>query len=326
MKVLFGSSLANEMQKFLLFKRSLGYRYARAEFTLLEFDRFVKEYAASHRKWRLDEVMVAWLSSKPTRKAVSVSADAAILRQFCCYLRRRPACPLVHEPLWPHLPTEGAFVPYVLSEGDIKRLLELTTILHRPPFRAPLYRMLLLLLYCTGIRFGEALRLRLHDVDTHAGILFVQMFKGRARWIPFHRSLAREMDKYLVARQAFTGAIAKPRDCFFVGINGATLPVGTAAETLRKLFRSAGLKPEHGRIGPRPYDLRHTFAVHRLSRWYRQRMNLHARLPWLSAYMGHDDILGTETYLTATPELLELAGNRLRRRYLNSPDEEGFES
>ncbi len=42
--------------------------------------------------------------------------------------------------------------------------------------------------------------------------------------------------------------------------------------------------------------------------------------------MGHDDILGTETYLTATPELLELAGNRLRNRYLKPPTGEDCES
>lgn len=77
-------------------------------------------------------------------------------------------------------------------------------------------------------------------------------------------------------------------------------------------------EPDHGRIGPRPYDFRHSFAVQRLSKWYRQGADLHSRLPWLSAYMGHDDILGTETYLTATPELLELAGSRLRSRYLKS--------
>jgi integrase len=74
------------------------------------------------------------------------------------------------------------------------------------------------------------------------------------------------------------------------------------------------LKPASGRIGPRPYDLRHTFAVHRLERWHHARINVHARLPWLSAYMGHDDILGTETYLTATPQLLQRAASRLRRR------------
>ena len=90
----------------------------------------------------------------------------------------------------------------------------------------------------------------------------------------------------------------------------------TASNTLRRLFTLAGLKPAKGRIGPRPYDVRHAFAVHRLSRWYRQGADLHARLPWLSAYMGHMDILGTESYLNATPELLDIAGNRLRRRYL----------
>ena len=70
-----------------------------------------------------------------------------------------------------------------------------------------------------------------------------------------------------------------------------------------------------GRTGPRPYDLRHTFAVHRLTRWYRQGVDLHGRLPWLSAYLGHVNLLGTETYLNATPELLALAGDRFRRRY-----------
>ena len=66
------------------------------------------------------------------------------------------------------------------------------------------------------------------------------------------------------------------------------------------------------------HDLRHAFAVHRLSQWYKQGADLHTRLPWLSAYMGHVDIVGTETYLNATPELLGLAANRLRRRYRES--------
>lgn len=325
MTVRFYSLLSDDLQGFLLFKRSLGYRYARAEFTLLEFDRFVQKYAAQHRIWQLDQAIVAWLASKPHRKAVSVSMDAAVLRQFCSYLRRRPGRSPVHEPLWPQLPTESTFTPCVLSDGDIKQLLELSATLTRPRFRAPLFRALILLLYCTGLRVGEALHLRLQDVNTHSAVLFVEMFKGRARWVPFHRSLARELDAYLVARQTFTGTIARPGDHFFVGANHEMLSASTAGHALQKLFQKAGLKPERGRVGPRPYDLRHTFAVHRLSRWYRQGVDLHARLPWLSAYMGHDDILGTETYLTATPELLELAGSRLRRWYLKSPGEENLE-
>jgi integrase/recombinase XerD len=323
MTVLFKSHWAAALRAFLQFKRGLGYRYARSEYTLREFDRFLCREAERHRGERLDQAMLSWLASKPQRKAVSVSMDAAVLRQFCLYLRRRPGHSFFREPLWPRLPTESSFVPYILSAQDIRRLLKLTGQLDRPPFRAALYRALLLLLYCTGLRFGEALRLRLRDVDTRQAILFVETFKGRARWVPFHRSLAKELDKYLAARRAF--ASAQPDDRFFVGIHKKRLPTNTAWETIRRLFQKAGLKPDRGRIGPRPYDLRHAFAIHRLTRWSRQGVDLLTRLPWLSAYMGHDDILGTETYLTATPELLSLATHRFRRRYLTSPNERSRE-
>jgi integrase/recombinase XerD len=277
-------------------------------------------YAAGNRHWQLDQAALDWLSSKPGRKPVSVSGDAAVLRQFYRYLRRCSDSGAVAEPIWPRLPTESSFVPYVLSEKDILNLLTLCAALKRPRFRATLYRALILVLYCTGLRFGEALRLRMRDVDTGAAALFVDIFKGRARWVPFHRSLARELDLYIAARVAY--APSGPDMRFFVGANQTRLPVETASGTFRHLFKLAGLKPETGRSGPRPYDLRHAFAVQRLSRWYRQGVDLHARLPWLSAYMGHVDIVGTETYLHTTPELLDLAGDRLRRRYERTSGED----
>jgi integrase/recombinase XerD len=138
--------------------------------------------------------------------------------------------------------------------------------------------------------------------------------------VPFHHSLTLELGRYFKARRVF--ASAQPEERFFVGANKKTLPVSTAHGTLQKLFREAGLKPDRGRIEPRPYDFRHAFAVHRLTQWYRQGVNLHARLPWLSAYMGHVNILGTETYLNTTPQLLGLVGNRFRRRYLKSQEGE----
>lgn len=283
MNNIFSGPVAGELLGFLQFKRSLGYGYMRAEFTLREFDRFLVKYAARDRRWQLAQAVIAWFSSKPARKAVSVSGDAAVMRQFFRYLRRSSDSGSVTEPIWPHLPTESSFVPYFLSEKDILNLLALCADLKRPRFRAVLYRALILVLYCTGIRFGEALRLRLRDVDTRSAVLFIDTFKERARWVPFHRSLSRELDGYLTARAAY--AAPDPDACFFVGINQRRLPVGTASDTFRHLYKRAGLKPEKGRIGPRPYDLRHAFAVQRLSQWYRQGVNLHSRLPWLSTYM-----------------------------------------
>jgi integrase len=316
MNSIFCGPIAAELHGFLQFKRDLGYGYRRADFTLREFDRFLIKYVARNRHWQLDQAALSWLSSKPGRKAVSVSDDAGVLRQFFRYLRRSSAFGTVVEPIWPHLPTESQFVPYFLSKQDILNLLALCSDLTRPAFRAVLYRTLILVLYCTGIRFGEALRLRIRDVDTRSAVLFIDTFKGRTRWVPFHRSLSRELDRYLVSRVQY--ANSDPDTRFFVGANQQRLPVNTASGTLGRLFKLAALKPEKGRTGPRPYDLRHAFAVHRLSRWYGQGVDLHARLPWLSAYMGHVDIIGTETYLNATPELLALAGDRLRRRYKNA--------
>jgi len=312
MNKVFHGPMAGELHGFLQFKRSLGYRYGRAEFALREFDTFLSGYARNDPKWELDRAAIAWLSSKPQRKPVSVSMDAAILRQLFAYLRRLPHLRVV-EPSWPRLPTESCFRPHYLSEGDVLKLLALCAGLKRPDFRASLYRALVLILYCTGIRFGEALRLRMRDVDTRLGVLFIETFKGRARWVPFHRTLSRELNRYLGERVEY--APPGPETRFFVGANKRVLPVGTAHATICGLFVKAGMKPEIGRVGPRPYDLRHAFAVQRLTRWYRQGADLHARLPWLSAYMGHVNIIGTEAYLNATPELLQLAAHRLHRRY-----------
>jgi integrase/recombinase XerD len=320
MKKAFQGPLADEFDGFLEFKRSLGFGYRRAEFTLREFDRFLIVFAGQHRRWQLDQAALKWLSSKPARKAVSVSMDAAVLRQLFAYLRRSSHPRARIEPLWPQLPTESSFIPYYLSESNIRKLLTGCDRLSRPRFRASLYRALLLVLYCTGVRFGEALRLRMRDVDLCSGVLFIETFKGRARWVPFHHSLRHELKRYRQARIEY--APAAPDTRFFVGANRSRLPLGTASGTIHRLFEWAGLTPASGRAGPRPYDLRHAFAVHRLSRWYRQGIDLHARLPWLSAYMGHVDIVGTEKYLHSTPELLTRASNRLRRRLRNALSED----
>jgi len=305
-----------DIARFVEFKRTLGYKYVRAQLALESFERFVVADARTHSPMRLDRAMLAWVARAPGRKPLTVSFDICVLRQFCAYLRRASPRGVVREPVWPQMPATSDFFPHIFSMAEVRQLLRRAAELERPPFRGRVFRTLLLVLYCTGLRFGEALRLRLRDLDSRACVLRVSETKGRARIVPFHRSLARELDRYLTARRAF--ARAAPGDYVFVGADGIRLPTKTASDTIRRLLRDVGLKPRSGRVGPRPYDMRHTFAVHRLTRWYRAGVDLHARLPWLSAYMGHEDILGTETYLTATPELLALAGHRFRGRYLKA--------
>jgi integrase/recombinase XerD len=315
MKSTLRSPLAGQLAAFLAFKRARGFRYARAEFALRSFDRLLASRVRRSHRWRLDEIILAWLAIRPGRKATSVAMDLAVIREFWRFLRRQDPRRFAREPRWPRLPRESRFAATILSRAQVRLLLRLVERLERPRFRRSLYRALFLVLYCTGLRFGEAVRLRIRDLDLRRRVLFVNESKGRSRWVPFHPSLGVELTRYLRARRVFVGFDGVPDDPVFVGWNRTRLSVKAAGYTICGLYRAAGLKPARGRVGPRPYDLRHTFAVHRITRWYRQGVDLHCRLPWLSAYLGHIDLVGTETYLTATPELLGLAGDRFRRHY-----------
>lgn len=183
----------------------------------------------------------------------------------------------------------------------------------RGGFRQLTFRTLILILYCTGLRLGEAVRLRIRDVDLREGILFIEHSKRKSRIVPFRRDLCAELKRYRRARARKPPMLSG--DAFFVRPDARPMTVRIASDTLRRMLRRLGLKPDKGRVGPRPYDLRHTYAVHRLTRWHRAGVDVHARFPLLSAYMGHDDLLGTEAYLTATPELLSIATRRFAERF-----------
>ncbi len=207
MKNVFHGPLAAEMQAFLQFKQSLGYGYVRPEFTLREFDRFLVEYAAGNRQFGNSIApRLPWLSSKPGRKPISVSADAAVLRQFHRYLRRSSKPGTIAEPSWPHLPTESSFVPYSLSEKDVSPPpLTLCADLKRPPFRAALYRALILVLYCfyrNPILKGPY-ACECETLDTRSAVLFVDTFRDGPDG---SRSIVRypgRLDRYLGARLAY---------------------------------------------------------------------------------------------------------------------------
>ena len=167
------------------------------------------------------------------------------------------------------------------------------------------------------MRFGEAVRLSLSDVDLKQCVFFIRESKGRTRYVPFGEDLADEISTYLNERHLVCESKIDCGDALFIRLNGRPLNVKVASEAVKRLLRQLGYKPPKGREGPRPYDFRHTFAVHRLTQWYEQGVDIHARLPWLSAYMGHVDLIGTQVYLHATPQLLKMASNRFEYRLMN---------
>jgi len=313
MKRPLASCLKNELTEFLRYKRALGFRYERPEGTVRNFDRYVRRvHPASVRRLDWRGLIGDWLARSPGRKSRSVVMDLQLVRQFCLFRRRRDPGAFVPDRQWARPDEEAPFLPHFFSGTEIRTLLQ--HIAHRPgsSFQRHGHRLLLLLLYCTGLRFGEAARLRLSDLDLRRRLLWVRESKGRSRLVPFGNDLAQEFRRYLRAR-----GDAQPleREALLVSFQGKAYSTPLISHTVRQWLRRTGLKAQAGRVGPRPYDLRHSFAVERLRRWYRGGTEVLGRLPWLSVYMGHAGILGTETYLHSTPELMALSARRFEVRF-----------
>ena len=122
------------------------------------------------------------------------------------------------------------------------------------------------------------------------------------RLVPPALPLVERLRSYDAAVSAVTGA--RPGGaCFFPSVHGGPYRIGAIYVAFRRLLFGCGI-PHGGKgKGPRVHDLRHTFAVHAMLRWYREGADLDAKLPVLATYLGHQSLLGTERYLHLTAEL-----------------------
>jgi len=206
--------------------------------------------------------------------------------------------------------------PYLYSEDDVRRLMAAAQGL-RSPLRRATFSTLLGLLWVTGMRIGEALRLDCDDVDFVHGVLTVRDSKfGKSRELPVHESTTAALCAYAKRRDKLCPRRSSP--AFFVSLAGTRLRYCNFHLTFLGLVRAAGI-PRRSACRPRPHDFRHSFAVRTLIDWYRDGGNLSWRLPHLAAYLGHADPANTYWYLSAAPELLGLAVKRLEAQVEGRP-------
>lgn len=306
------ATLARDAKEFLAFKRAMGLGYRRAELVLNSFVRFVRvQYG--ERPASLERVVTGWAARIADRKAITVGNEFGVVRQLCLFRRRRDPHAFVPDHALAPV-KESVFVPYIFSREEVLALVNAATRHEGPNMWGAMLRALTLLLYCTGMRLGEAARLRMVDVDLRRTVLTVQRSKGRSRILAIRDDLAAELRQYIRCRRKVLAASgAGDPMTLFIRRDGSALTLRAASDALRGLLRDLGLKPLRGRSGARPYEFRHAFAVHRLTAWAIEGVDVHAKLPWLSAYLGHQNVLGTEVYLKATPQLLQLASQRFEQ-------------
>jgi integrase len=211
----------------------------------------------------------------------------------------------------PKLPPQQS--PYVYSTDELRRLIDATSALHVGHSRqqALMYRTLILLLYGSGLRIGEALGLTLRDIDLVQRVITVRNTKFfKTRLVPIGPKLTRELASHIERRRQLP-LPAGEDSALFTTRTGRAWPYQHVITLFQHLRRAASIDCPAGELRPpRLHDLRHTAAVHRVLAWYRSGKEVQRLLPQLATYLGHVDIRSTQRYLRMTPELLHEASER----------------
>ena len=304
------SALSGHVEEYLRLRRGLGFKLERHGQILPQLVAYLEAAGASTVT---RELAIAWARLPAGAHPRHWAARLAVARGFAAYLQTIDAATEV--------PPADVFgvryqrpAPYPWSDADIGRLLGATRAL-RPPLKAASYEALFGLLAVSGMRVGEAIALERDDVDLDDGVITIREQIAeleRARLVALHATTVDALGRYARTRERLCPQ--PPRSsAFFLSGAGTALDRSAVSKTLRKLTTALGLRTQA--FHPRAHDLRHSFAVRTLIDWQRSGVQIDARIAALSTYLGHVSPAETYWYLTATPELMGAAAQRLDRHF-----------
>ena len=296
------SALHQVLDEYLRVRRALGFALEREGRLLPQFVAFVERHGSPH----ITAVLaINWAIASPGGSAKQSHNRLSMVRGFANYASALdPRTQVPSRKLLPAYPRARA-TPHIYSSDEIDRLMQATSALQG--LKSATYATLIGLLAATGMRVGEAIALEREDVDYRNRLLIIRQGKfGKSRELLLHATTVSALRGYANERDR---RLPHPRSPgFLLSLVATRLIYKNVHHNFLRLLRQAGLA-EH-RPRPRLHDLRHSFAVTTLVHWYRHGADVEARLPALSTYLGHVAPSSTYWYLTATPQLLQLARQR----------------
>jgi integrase len=303
------SGLQAHVDDYLRLRRGLGFKLERHGRLLPQLVAYL-ESAGERTVTR--ELAIEWARLPASAHPGHWAARLSVARGFAAYLQTiDPATEVPGADIFAVRYRRPA--PYLWSQQEICRLLDAARAL-RPPLKAASYEALFGLLAVTGMRVGEAVALQSSDVDLDDGVITIREKVAklqRARLVPLHATTVQALERYARARARLC---PRPRSSvFLLSGAGTALDRSAVSKTLRTITTELGLRTET--IKPRTHDLRHSFAVGTLVGWQRSGVQIDQRISALSTYLGHASPADTYWYLTATPELMGLAAQRLDARF-----------
>jgi integrase len=301
------SPLRQALADYLAVRRALGYKLDKPEKLLAQLLTYVEECGETHLR---TATMVAWATLPEGADRSWPSYRLSVVRGFASHMYAID--PTTEVPPADLLPWRRCrATPYLYTDGELGAVMTAAATL-RTPHRVATYRTLIGLLAATGMRVGEALALDRSDLDDTQQVLTIRTSKfGKSRELPVHPSTVDALHQYL--RRCDRPRAAVRSAALLVSTVGTRLLYSNVQCTFHRLVRRAGLTSRSAGCRPRIHDLRHRYAVCTMIDSYQQSHDIEARLCLLSTYLGHVDPSYTYWYLSAAPELLQLAGARLER-------------
>jgi len=301
MKKTFESLLSAKFNEFVQYKQSLGYAYSSGIRHLRRFDGFCKSRFPAESALT-KEVCLAWAVKLETERNSTFLGRISVVREFGKYLVSLGEEAYVLSNRFCR--KSARQTPHIYSEDEIAILWNaLDNLKPCGQFRCwhIVVPAFIRLLYCCGLRPVEAQRLNVDDVDLTIGRLFIRESKGHKDRIVM---LADDVRDYLREYDQKARSILPGREWFFPNTVSKPFTADAACRAFLKTRKKLGFD-ERCPVPVRLYDFRHTFATHRLYQWLREGKELTAMLPYLSAYMGHEQLSDTFYYIHLVPGQLE---------------------
>jgi integrase len=299
------STLTAHVDDYLRLRRALGFKLEREGQWLAGLAAHVDAAGAATLT---SEGAIEWATQRGGANGRGVRLGVA--RRFAAHLQTIvPATEVPPPAVFPA--RRHRRTPYLWSLHDVEALLEGARAL-RPPLRAATHETLFGLLAVSGMRIGEAIAAQRNDVDLDHGVITVRHAKfDRTRLLPLHVTVTEALSRYATERDRLC---PEPRSqAFFVSSVGTPLSRTGVAKALRQITTAMGLRTQT--VHPRVHDLRHSFAVRTLIGWQANGVSIDERISVLSTYLGHLSPADTYWYLSASPELMAGAAERLDGRF-----------
>jgi len=299
----FESFLAPQLDEYLDYRQSLGYKTDITRYHLNVFDQYLRR---TNAEWnRLHPFFFLEMRASLDNESRSVNRIISSVRVFFKFLLRREY--VTENPLQDIPPVkENNIVPFVFSPAQIDQLLKAASQSLSKSKRYFLARfgkyITLVLLARCGMRISEPLGLMKQHYRRDDGTIYIEKTKfKKQRLIPVPKSVMTEIENYFSVRRTLFPNDQNPY--LLAAKDRKPFTDQQVRFFFQKAVKAIGLDQTRKVIGnlnvrqPTPHALRHSFAVNTLIKIKKREGSPQHALPVLAAYMGHSEYKHTSVYL-----------------------------